>query len=69
MSLEDATEGMRYRVTISDCCVEGSFDAVLLLKTYLPDDGTDPQLDTVHFDNGVTLSGWAIELEEVQAAG
>ena len=60
MSLEDAQEGKRYKVTWNDCCAKGNFTATLLLKTYVPDP-PEPELffESATFDNGVILkSPW-----------
>lgn len=64
MTLVDATEGTRYKVSFSDCCVGGSFEAVLVSKNYIPDPPEPvPFLDSVTFDNGVTISGHGVSLE------
>lgn len=42
---DELVVGKRYRVHISDCCIEGGFTAVLVTKTE----------ETVAFDNGVSL--------------
>lgn len=63
--LDRAEEGKRYRVSWNDCCTQGSFEAVLESKNYVPDPPeSEPFLENVTFGNGVTLSGSCIELEE-----
>jgi hypothetical protein len=58
ISLTDAEVGAEYRVTWDDCCVQGSFQARVASKKYVPDPPeTEDFLDSVTFDNGVTLSG------------
>lgn len=70
MTLDEAREGKRYRVTWeadpNDGGPEGSFTAVLLLKTYTPGLFADELfLDSVTWDNGVTTGGYSYEAEEV----
>jgi hypothetical protein len=64
--MEDAEVGKRYRVDWDDCCVEGSFEAVLEAKNYVPDPPEpEPFLESATFGNGVTISGHGVGLEEV----
>lgn len=66
MTLEDAVEGTRYKVVFDDCCAQGSFEAVLTSKNYRPDPPEPaPFLVSVTFDNGVTISGYGVQLEPV----
>lgn len=46
--------GRRYNVAIKDCCVAGSFEAVLDAATYYGDDPDD--VDITCWSNGVTLT-------------
>ena len=65
IELADAKEGRRYRVTWGDCCCDGSFEAILERKNYVPDPPEpEPFLESVTFANGVTVSGMAVRLEE-----
>jgi hypothetical protein len=65
VELAAAEEGKRYRVTWDDCCVGGSFEAVLERKNYVPDPPEpEPFLESVTFANGVTISGHGVGLEE-----
>jgi len=64
--MEDAEVGKRYRVDWDDCCVQGSFEAVLEAKNYVPDPPEpEPFLESLTFGNGVTISGHGVGLEEV----
>jgi len=64
-TIVDAEIGKVYRVTFSDCCVEGSFEAELVSKNYVPDPpDPDPFLQDVTFGNGVTISGCVVTLTE-----
>ena len=70
MELENAEEGKRYLVTWGDCIdcgFEGSFEAVLTAKKYVPASYApdDSFLKSVTFDNGVTISGYGPTAEEV----
>ena len=67
MDLEDAEVGKRYRAEIKDCCVAGSFEAVLVAKNYVPNSPADPEpfFDGATFSNGVTIDGAAVVLIEV----
>ena len=67
LELEEAETGKRYRVEFKDCCVEGSFEAVLTAKNYVPNSPSDPTpfLDSLTFGNGVTISGTGVGLAEV----
>lgn len=48
-------KGALYRVSFDDCCVAGSFEAVLVEeKTW--EEGNDKGTDELVFENGVTLS-------------
>ena len=67
MELQSAVEGTRYRVIWDDCCAGGSFEAVLTRKNYVPDPPEpEPFLENVTFDNGVTISGHGVVLEETE---
>lgn len=61
VNLDDCKAGKRYRVTLSDCCIQGHFEAAVVSKNYDEDD----YLRDVTFSNGVTLDGIAVELAEV----
>jgi hypothetical protein len=66
IDMEDAEVGKRYRVDWDDCCVQGSFEAVLEAKNYVPDPPEpEPFLESLTFGNGVTISGHGVGLEEV----
>jgi hypothetical protein len=66
MRLEEAETGRKYRVTWQDCCAEGSFEAVLERKNYVPDPPEpEPFLESVTFANGVTISGRSVDATEV----
>ena len=68
MNPEEAVEGRRYRVRWDDCCAQGSFEAVLERKNYVPDPPEpEPFLEGLIFANGVTVSGHGIVLTEVGA--
>lgn len=62
VALENAVTGTRYRVTFDDCCVSGSFEAAVRMRVFGDDDA---ETESVLFDNGVTLSGRRVRLEEV----
>ena len=63
--MEGAEEGRRYRVEWYDCCAQGSFEAVLERKNYVPDPPEpEPFLESLTFTNGVTISGHGVGLEE-----
>lgn len=63
--MESAEEGRRYRVKWDDCCAAGSFEAVLERKNYVPDPPEpEPFLESLTFDNGVTISGRGVALDE-----
>ena len=69
VELEDAVVGKRYRVEFDDCCVEGSFEAVLEAKNYVPDPpDPEPFLESLTFANGVTIRGFGVELTELPDA-
>lgn len=70
LPLEEVVEGKRYRVAWDDCCVQGNFESVLERKNYVPNSPTDPTpfLDSLTFDNGVTVSGHGIYIEKADAA-
>jgi hypothetical protein len=66
VDLENAEEGHRYRVEWHDCCTEGGFEAMLERKNYVPDPPEpEPFLESLTFANGVTISGYGVDLEEV----
>jgi hypothetical protein len=56
MDISDATPGTAYAVSWKDCCTAGGFVAVL-------DSVAD---DEAVFSNGVTISGLAVELAELE---
>jgi hypothetical protein len=69
MELESTEEGKRYRVAWGDCCAQGNFEAVLTRKNYVPDPPEpEPFLESLTFDNGVTISGHGVALEEAESA-
>ena len=70
MNLEDAEIGGRYDVTWDDCCVAGRFTATVTAKNYKPDPPEKEDfLESVAFDNGVTLDGgsYGYELKPISA--
>ena len=68
MEPEAAEVGKRYRVSWDDCCVAGSFEAVLTAKNYVPDPPeAEPFLESVTFGNGVTFTRLGVQFEEAQA--
>lgn len=57
MTAEDAEVGTTYKVTLQDCCIEGTFTSELTAKNYVPDlPEPQPFLESVTFANGVTLT-------------
>jgi hypothetical protein len=55
MNIEDATVGERYLVELNDCCVAGSFTAVLTKRDERSEDNYH-WVDSARFDNGVLLT-------------
>lgn len=68
IGMDSAEIGKRYLVKFSDCCVNGSFEAVLTNKVPVDDDNPD-WIDVVAFDNGVVIGGLSIGLTELAPAG
>ena len=70
VTLEDAQEGKRYKVTWDDCSVQDSFEATVTSMNYVPDPPEpEPFLDSATFDNGVTVSGsYGYVLEDAPVA-
>jgi hypothetical protein len=66
--LVSAQVGTRYRVKWADCCARGSFEATLTTKNYADIDGYPPYVNSLTFDNGVTISGMKVEIEAAQSA-
>lgn len=68
ITFEAAVEGKRYLVEWEDCCVEGSFEAVLERKNYGRNNTPDNHslyLDSLTFANGVTIDGHGVSLTEI----
>ena len=70
-SLDVFKVGSKYRVVMSDCCVNGSFTATVTEARgfeYDANGNAPDEADSVTFDNGVTLTDcvWSnLEVEEI----
>lgn len=58
----EAEIGRSYKVAVSDCCVYAEFVSKCT-KILWFEDGND--IEGLEFENGVSLSGLAVELEEI----
>lgn len=58
MSIDDVEIGKRYKISFDDCCVQGFFTASVLSIEVIED-----FVSSVTFDNGVTISGHGVFVE------
>jgi hypothetical protein len=61
IGFDELVAGIRYRVTINDCCAEGHFVGTFVgydLNREPEDDDVEGEHDTAHFDTGVIGPSW-----------